>query len=73
MYYNDHAPPHFHARYAEDEVLINLQSLEQMGGYLPRRALALVFEWADLHRAELGANWERAREGVQMSVIAPLE
>ena len=24
MYYNDHAPPHFHAVYGEDEVLIEI-------------------------------------------------
>ncbi|MGH2702818.1 MAG: DUF4160 domain-containing protein [Actinomycetota bacterium] len=32
-----------------------------LAGSLPRRALDLVEEWARLHRAELLANWERAR------------
>jgi hypothetical protein len=41
MYYNDHAPPHFHARYAEHEVTIVIESLEVLDGALPRRALAL--------------------------------
>lgn len=25
MYYNDHAPPHFHAKYAEYEALIRIE------------------------------------------------
>jgi Protein of unknown function (DUF2442)/Domain of unknown function (DUF4160) len=32
-----------------------------VAGTLPRRALALLAEWAALHRDELLANWERAR------------
>ena len=28
IYYNDHAPPHFHAEYAEHEVLIRMDTLE---------------------------------------------
>ncbi len=41
-----HAPPHFHALYSEFEALINIQTLEIYQGKLPRRALALVLEWA---------------------------
>ncbi len=39
MFWNDHAPPHFHALYAEDEAVINIQTLEIMRGWLQRRAL----------------------------------
>ena len=28
MYWNDHAPPHFHALYAEEEVLIDIRTLD---------------------------------------------
>ena len=52
MYYNDHDPPHFHAVYGEDEVLIEIDTLALVRGELPRRALALVIEWAVLHRDE---------------------
>ena len=55
MYYSDHGPPHFHARYAEHEALVNLETLEVLEGHLPRRALALTLEWAALHRGELCA------------------
>ena len=30
MYYSDHAPPHFHAEYAGDEVEIEIRSLHQI-------------------------------------------
>ena len=58
MFWNDHAPPHFHALYGEFEVLIDIRTLEIMNGELPRRALALVLEWAQAHRAELLEDWE---------------
>jgi Domain of unknown function (DUF4160) len=43
-----------------------------IAGSLPRRALALVVEWAALHRDELLANWERARRDEQLEPIEPL-
>ena len=73
MYFNDHPPPHFHAVYAEHEALIAIGTLEVIKGSLPRRALALVLEWAALHRKELRENWENAREGKAVARIEPLE
>jgi hypothetical protein len=73
MYYNDHVPPHFHAKYAEYEAEVAIQSLEVLKGSLPRRALALVLEWAAVHREELRANWEAAREGKPLARIRGLE
>ena len=42
MFFNEHAPPQFHAEYAEHRAVINIRSLEVMDGKLPRRALELV-------------------------------
>lgn len=58
MFWQDHAPPHFHALYAEHEALIDLRNLGVMRGSLPRRAMALVLEWAAEHRDELMEDWE---------------
>jgi len=44
MFWRDHAPPHFHALYAEHEALIDLRDFRVIRGSLPRRAMALV--WA---------------------------
>ena len=50
MYYNDHAPPHFHARYGEHEALLRIDPLRILKGYLPPKALSLVIEWAMIHQ-----------------------
>jgi hypothetical protein len=73
MFYNDHFPPHFHAEYGEYEALYAIETLETIGGDLPRRAHALILEWATLHRAELTANWDLAREGSPLRAVEPLE
>jgi hypothetical protein len=73
MYYADHQPPHFHARYAGHEALVEIESLRVLRGSLPRRALALVLEWANLRRHELDENWRRARAGVPLVPIDPLD
>lgn len=73
MYYNDHRPPHFHAAYAEHEALFVIDTLEILNGELPRRPRAFVVEWASLHRDELRVNWERAREGLPLQSIEPLD
>lgn len=73
MYYNDHAPPHFHAEYGEDEAVYTIDTLELMRGKLPRRAHSLVVEWASLRREELRSNWIRARAGERLAVIVPLD
>lgn len=41
MYYNDHAPPHFHAKYSGYDVKIRIDNGEA-DGFFPRRALTLV-------------------------------
>jgi hypothetical protein len=73
MYYNDHAPPHFHAEYAEDEALFGIDTLQVLRGRVPRRVRALVVEWATLHHGELVTNWNLARQGVPLQAIEPLD
>lgn len=72
MNYRDHNPPHFHARYGDQEVTVELGS-GIVEGRMSRRALALVLEWAQLHAAELEENWSRARERRPLLPIAPLD
>ena len=57
MFYNDHSPPHLHARYGEakavsDGAIIN--------GELPPLARRLVRDWTLARRAELEENWRLA-------------
>ncbi len=72
MYFSDHSPPHFHARYAEHKAEIGLKTLAIANGSLPARQLEQVRRWAALHRSELLANWERARAGQRLAKIDPL-
>jgi hypothetical protein len=73
MFFNDHEPAHFHAAYGEFEALIEIETLEVYRGELPRRALALVLEWAEGHRDELRRDWARAQAGETLAPIAPLD
>jgi hypothetical protein len=73
IFFNDHEPAHFHAVYGEWEALVEIETLSVYRGSLPRRALALVLEWAVQHRAELRRDWDLARSGHTPEPIAPLE
>ena len=73
MYYRDHSPPHFHAVYQEHEAKIDIEALEILSGYLPRRALGLVLDWTELHQQELRDNWTRAEQRRVLNNIRPLE
>ncbi len=73
MFYNDHAPPHFHVRYGEYKAAVGIDPAVLLEGSLPPRALGLVVEWATLHRADLLADWEPARKRQPLLAVAPLE
>jgi len=72
MYWNDHNPPHFHAKYGGHEILISLDGII-LDGEIPRRALSMVLEWLALHRQELLENWVRCKERKPLLIIEPLE
>jgi Domain of unknown function (DUF4160) len=72
MYFRDHPPPHFHARYGDHVAEIAIDALELSDGWLPPRALRLALEWAAQHQDELRANWDRARAHQQLVGIDPL-
>ena len=72
MFFNDHEPPHFHARYGEFEATINIGTLVIIEGQLPRRALNLVQEWAMIHKEELLEDWRLCRKNAPPTKIEPL-
>ena len=73
MFRADHATPHFHALYSEFEALIKHSDPGNLPGKLPRRALAIVQEWAAQHRAELMEDRELCAAKQIPRKIAPLE
>ena len=72
MYFADHAPPHFHAEYAEFEARIAIDSLAVISGKLPPRAMGLVAEWTTLHQLDLTVLWEKARRFEPLARLDPL-
>ena len=72
MYWRDHNPPHFHAIYAGEEVLIDIQTLEIMEGSIPRRAVTMVIDWTLAHRGELLQDWELCQRRQHPRKIEPL-
>jgi hypothetical protein len=72
MYFEDHPPPHFHARFGEHEAQVAIATGEVLHGSLPRSASKLVKEWAALHREELHDDWRRAARGEPLVSIEPL-
>lgn len=73
MFYDDHAPPHFHVRYASHRAILAVETLAIIEGSLPPRALGLVTEWAALHQTELREAWQLARQHAPLKPISPLE
>lgn len=72
MRYNDHPPPHFHARYGDQEVTVEILS-GRIQGVMSRPALAMIWVWLDEHRDELEMNWQRARAQEPLQPIKPLD
>jgi len=73
MFFNDHAPPHFHVQYAEYKATVDISMLVISSGDLPRRAQELVLDWAELHQEELLEDWRLCMEKQQPKPIAPLK
>jgi Domain of unknown function (DUF4160) len=73
MYYSDHSPPHFHAKYGGDQASIRIDNGEILDGTLGTRAIRLVEEWRVLHQAELLDDWNRAQTKQPLNKIEPLE
>jgi hypothetical protein len=71
MNYQDHDPPHFHARYEDQEVIIEIET-GIVKGFMSRRALRMIFDWSEVHQEELMANWNLARARQPLREIAPL-
>jgi len=73
IFYLDHNPPHFHAKYNEYEAIIQIESLSVIAGNLPPRALGMVMEWAAMHQEEILKNWRRAENFEKLKKIQPLK
>ena len=67
-----HHRPHFHAYYQDQAVALAIDTLEVLGGDLPRAQMRLVEAWAEIHRAELASDWALLQSGQPAVKIDPL-
>ncbi len=72
MHWRDHNPPHFHAKYQDQEIAVDIRT-GAVTGQMARRAAAMVEEWRQLHEDELMENWRLAEERRTLNSIEPLE
>jgi hypothetical protein len=72
MYYRDHAPPHFHARYGDQEVIIEIET-GKITGSMSSRALSMIQEWRKMHINELLDDWKLVEQNMPLKKINPLE
>lgn len=73
FFFEDHNPPHFHAKYNEFEALISIENFGLIKGYLPGKAMGLVVEWAIQHQMELLKDWDLAKQNQLPNKIEPLK
>jgi hypothetical protein len=72
MFFDDHGPPHFHARHSAGSAKVRIDNLEVIESTLGRRQLRFVLAWAELHQDELLENRRLARAGETLQQIEPL-
>jgi hypothetical protein len=68
-----HHVPHFHAYYQDDVGIYNIEKIERLTGFLPRRQERLVLAWTELHQEELLSNWQILQQGRPPIKIEPLK
>ena len=73
MFYDEHNPPHFHAEYQGAKAVFDFDGNLLQGDLGSKTARRLIRDWIDLHRDELIADWERARQDETLRKIAPLD
>ena len=73
MYFDDHAPPHFHVEYGEYELVVSISPIRVIRGQAPKRVNSMVLEWAALHQEELLADWKLCKALQTPHPIEPLE
>ena len=72
MYYDDHNPPHFHAKYGEYKVLVDINKARVIEGFFPSSQMKLVLAWAIIHKEELLEDWKLAQMMEELQKIEPL-
>ena len=70
--WSEHRPPHFHASYGGDEVIVSIKDIEVLEGSMPGKQLKMLLGWAAYHQDELEENWALAEKKQELFAIEPL-
>lgn len=73
MNWREHQPPHFHASYGGNEVLISIRDIEVLEGGIPSKQLKMLLGWAAFHQEELMENWTLAEARQDLFPIEPMK
>lgn len=76
MYFFDdkrHHEPHVHAEYSGADAVFAIATGEVLAGNLPSGKTRLVQAWIEIHREELLADWNLAKNGEEPFKIDPLK
>ena len=69
MNWNEHQPPHFHASYGGNTVLVSIKELEVIEGSIPSNQLEMLLGWAVFHQEELMENWQLAESKQELFLL----
>ena len=72
MYYDDNNPPHFHAFFGDYKAIFNFDG-KILEGTMPSSKKKLIIAWALIHKDELKANWQLAKNSEILYNINPLK
>lgn len=75
MYYIDnkrHRKPHIHVRHQGKETVLSILDGKTLEGMIKPAKLKLVQAWIEIHKEELMADWELAKQGQNVFTIEPL-
>jgi hypothetical protein len=72
MLWREHRPPHFHAKYNDEEITVEIET-GKVNGAMSKRALGLVQDWRELRKQDLMREWELVEQKKALFPIKPLE
>ncbi len=76
MFFQDtdrHHLPHIHAEYQGDIAVFAIETGEILSGSIQKSKIKLVDAWIEIHRDELMADWQLAKNGQKIFKIKGLD
>lgn len=73
MYFDDHAPPHFHAEYQGKKAMFCIETGKKIKGEFPEKQALFVRAWTLLRKQELIDAWEAVTSEKEPKKIKPLK